>query len=264
MEQSRLNNWSSQITWGCRNPRSQFLKFCFFKETGWAKVLKMFSMMDMVFALYYILILCYLRGRTYQSITIYSGFHIMYAEYWTRLKPELLTAPRWHATYLIYIYIYLNLVDEMISNFFFSSFIQAAVRGRSTACFWSGPALDQDQLVGIRQVWSNVWKGESSKVSAFQTLCWATITQLAQNVSFSLLSQYDVSRDGEPGGGGEYNVQVFPFHALMVKLMCLQTHKSFEFHTEPRQFFLPHVCFLNKFSHSRTTLSLPFHYFYPP
>lgn len=47
------------------------------------------------------------------------------------------------------------------------------------------------------------------------------ITQLAQNVSFSPLSQYDVSRDGEPGGGGEYNVQVFPFHALMVKLMCL-------------------------------------------
>lgn len=136
------------------------------------------------------------------------------------VEPELLTAPSWHVTYLTCVCVracmrWLNDFDLILF-----SFIQAAIRGCSTTCFWAGPALDQDQLVGIHQVWSNVWKGESSKVSAFHTLCWATITQLAQNVTFSPLSQYDVSRDGEPGGGGEYNVQVFPFHALMVKLMC--------------------------------------------
>lgn len=49
MEQSRLNNWSSHITWGDWNPRWRFLNV-FFKESGWANVLKMFSVMDMVFA----------------------------------------------------------------------------------------------------------------------------------------------------------------------------------------------------------------------
>lgn len=168
--------------------------------------------------------------------------------------PELLTAPRWHVTYLLLI--------EWFQTYSVFSFIQAAVRGCSTTCFWSGPALDQDQLVGIHQVWSNVWKGESSKVSAFQTLCWATITQLAQNVSFSPLSQYDVSRDGEPGGGGEYNVQVFAFHALMVKLMCLSDTPVFWISRRLADFHLSLLSTsllrldLNRFSHS-CTLCLP-------
>lgn len=63
-----------------------------------------------------------------------------------------------------------------------SRFIQAAFRGRSAASARLGPALDQDQLVGVREVWSHVWKGESSKVSAFPAWCCSVITQLAQNV----------------------------------------------------------------------------------
>lgn len=55
------------------------------------------------------------------------------------------------------------------------------------------------------------------------------IKRVAQNVYVSSSQQYDVNGDGKPGGGGEYEVQVFPSYLdgpLWSPLAQLNTYLS--------------------------------------
>lgn len=87
-------------------------------------------------------------------------------------------------------------------------------------------------MVGVQKVRRDVWKGESSEVLASLSMCSAAITRLAQNVLFP--PRLTVRRKPSRRAGWRRRIwsSGIPFHALTVKLMCLQWHQSSWFHAK--------------------------------